>query len=348
MIGVSRLIAGVCLVALGATLGCTRTESAASEPHHSTSPAIKGNPAFDPTAPPRAAAPGRLLLRCIRPGDSRGVEIYASAKDFDDGKQMFYLKRWDQAKPPTLYPLHGDFLDSGKAGVFMIHDGKGVGQSPSITIDQTVNMGLLFLRTTPNGFRAVLNVYAEEDGAPVEHKELDDYSCESKTDAGSAAFNKNHVRSTPNTGAHPPSHWYRESTMTILSCTAFATDGEYHIELLGSSMWPAHLAFLLVRASGAEPVGYNVHMLEGPGRLLIHAHSYPHRSRVRMMDTMEETETVIGGLLLRKTESGYAGWIGLVSSGADPYNTSFSRDATMADYAALGHAVVPPLPVTCL
>jgi len=66
-----------------------------------------------------------------------------------------------------------------------------------------------------------------------------------------------------------------------------------------------------------------------------------------MLDTMEETETVIGGLLLRKTEDGYAGWIGLVSSAADPMNTSFSRDAALADYASLGHAVIPPLPVSC-
>lgn len=66
-----------------------------------------------------------------------------------------------------------------------------------------------------------------------------------------------------------------------------------------------------------------------------------------MLDTMEETETVIGGLLLVKTESGYTGWAGLASSAADPYNISFSREATMADYAAMGRAIVPPMPVTC-
>jgi hypothetical protein len=66
-----------------------------------------------------------------------------------------------------------------------------------------------------------------------------------------------------------------------------------------------------------------------------------------MLDRMEETETVIGGLLLVKTEGGYAGWAGLASSAADPSNMSFSRDATMADYAAQGRTVVPPLQVTC-
>lgn len=62
---------------------------------------------------------------------------------------------------------------------------------------------------------------------------------------------------------------------------------------------------------------------------------------------LEETETVIGGLLLDRTESGYAGWAGLAGSAADPYNMSFSTEATMADYAAMGRAVVPPMPVTC-
>ena len=66
-----------------------------------------------------------------------------------------------------------------------------------------------------------------------------------------------------------------------------------------------------------------------------------------MLDTMEETETVIGGLLLVKTESGYAGWAGLAGSAADPYNISFSTNATLGDYAAMGRAIVPPMPVTC-
>ena len=155
------------------------------------------------------------------------------------------------------------------------------------------------------------------------------------------------MRATPNSGARPPSHWYRESDTKLLVCTAIGPTGEYKIEVLGSTIWPGHLAFLVVRAPGNDPVGYNVHLLEGPGRLLIHAHSYPHRTRVQMLDTMEETETVIGGLLLMKSEKGYAGWIGLVSSAADPMNTSFSRDATLADYSSLGHAVIPPRPVSC-
>jgi hypothetical protein len=103
-----------------------------------------------------------------------------------------------------------------------------------------------------------------------------------------------------------------------------------------------------VRLPGQDqPVGYNVHLLAGPDRLLIHAHSYPHRSRAHLLDTMEETETVIGGLLLNRTDNGYAGWAGLASSAADPSNISFSRDATLADYTAQGRTVVPPLPVTC-
>jgi hypothetical protein len=62
---------------------------------------------------------------------------------------------------------------------------------------------------------------------------------------------------------------------------------------------------------------------------------------------MEETETVIGGLLLAKTENGYEGWVGLAGSSADPYNISFSHEATLGDYVAMGRVVVPPLSVTC-
>jgi hypothetical protein len=62
---------------------------------------------------------------------------------------------------------------------------------------------------------------------------------------------------------------------------------------------------------------------------------------------MEETETVIGGLLLVPAKSGYRGWIGLAGASADPYNITFSREATVGDYAAQGRIVVPPLPVTC-
>ena len=153
---------------------------------------------------------------------------------------------------------------------------------------------------------------------------------------------------SPNSGAMPPSHWFRESDKTLLTCRGTAAAGEYRFELLGSKIWPGHLGFLLVRVPGKDqPVGYNVHLLAGPGRLLIHAHSYPNRTRERMLDTMEETETVIGGLLLVKTGNGYSGWAGLAGSAADPYNMSFSREASMADYAAYGRTVVPPMQVTC-
>src|SRR5207244_3536525 len=83
---------------------------------------------------------------------------------------------------------------------------------------------------------------------------------------------------------------------TVLACLGSSTGGTYRFELRGSKIWPGHLGFLVVQTPGMDqPVGYNVHMLEGPGRLLIHAHSFPHRTRTMMLDTLEETETVIGG-----------------------------------------------------
>src|SRR5207245_9187741 len=113
-----------------------------------------------------------------------------------------------------------------------------------------------------------------------------------------------------------------------------STDGTYRFELRGSKIWPGHLGFLVVQTPGMDqPVGYNVHMLEGPGRLLIHAHSFPHRTRTMMLDTLEETETVIGGLLLVASETGYTGWIGRGGSSADPRNGSVSCDATAGAYA---------------
>jgi hypothetical protein len=314
--------------------------------HHARPPAVKGNPAADPTAPPRIAEPGRLLLSCISPGEPRPAEIYASARDFGEGKQSFYLRRWNQAEAEIIYPLHGHFLDGGAVGIFMVHDGKGMQQHTILRIDQTVNMGLLFLWRTAHGLRAAVNVYAENESTPASESDFEVHTCRWGEEAR-LSIGKDYVRATPNSGARPPSHWYRESDTKLLACTAVGLAGEYKIEVLGSTIWPGHLAFLVVRAPGDDPVGYNVHLLEGPGRLLIHAHSYPHRTRLQMLDTMEETETVIGGLLLRKTEDGYAGWIGLVSSAADPMNTSFSRDARLADYASLGHAVIPPLPVSC-
>ena len=325
--------------------------------HQNSAPAVTGNPAADPTLPPRFGRLGRLLLKCSAP-TARGsaqAEVYASALDFDEGRQSFFLRRVDPAGRETLYPLHVHFLDGGASGIFMVHDGRGARQGEAYLIDQSVNMGVLFLRATGDGLRAILDVFTEEQengSAKAAGNTLGDYSCrwEEGADSPSArrAAQPEHVRMQPNSGATPPSHWYRESDATRLTCRAATPKGEYRLELLGSKIWPGHLGFLIVRAPGKDmPVGYNVHLLAGAGRLLIHAHSYPHRTRERMLDIMEETETVIGGLLLVKTESGYVGWVGLAGSSADPSNISFSKDATMGDYATQGRTVVPPLPVIC-
>lgn len=326
--------------------------------HPGGAPAITGNPAADLTLPPRSGRPGRPLLRCSAANDrGRGAaELFASASDFDEGRQSFFFKRTDPSGRETLYPLHGHFLDGGSSGIFMVHDGKGVrqGQGDAFLIDQSVNMGLVLLRETSEGIRAILDVIAEESvngSAERGGADLLDYACRWAEEApvpSRLSAQAEHMRTQPNSGATPPSHWYRESDSTVLTCAATLPAGEYRLELRGAKIWPGHLGFLVVRTPGTDaPVGYNVHLLAGSGRLLIHAHSYPHRTRDRTLDTMEETETVIGGLLLVKTESGYEGWAGLVSSSADPYNISFSRDATMADYAAQGRTVVPPTPVTC-
>src|SRR5439155_18259872 len=122
------------------------------------------------------------------------------------------------------------------------------------------------------------------------------------------------------------SRWFRESDRVLLACRAESPTGEYRLELRGSKISPGHLGFLVVRVPGIEqPVGYNVHMLEGPGRLLIHAHSFPHRTKAGTLDTLDEAETVIGGLLLVTLEAGYTGWIGLAGASADPFNISSSR-----------------------
>jgi len=323
--------------------------------HHEGPPAVTGNPAADPTLPPRLGRPGRLLLQCAAQADrgSARWDVYASAQDFDEGRQSFFLKRTDPAGSETLYPLHGHFLDGGSSGIFMVHDGRGVrqGQGDAFLIDQSVNMGAFFFRTAGDEIRATLEVFAEEkirETAGASNATLVEYSCRWGEDVRRVAPRAEHVRMQPNSGATPPSHWFRESDKTLLTCRGLGAEGEYRFELLGSKIWPGHLGFLLVRTPGKDqPVGYNVHLLDGQVRLLIHAHSYPHRTRERTLDRMEETETVLGGLLLVKTENGYTGWAGLAGSAADPYNMSFSRDATMADYAALGRAVVPPMQVTC-
>ena len=340
-------------VAIAAAAGCSH--DLRHPLHRNSEPVITGNPAADPTLPPRLGRPGRFLLHCAAPADrdSARWDVYASAQDFDEGRQSFYLKRTNPAGSETLYPLHGHFLDGGASGIFMVHDGKGTrqGQGNAFLIDQSVNMGVLFFRTAGDEVRAILDVFAEEkigETAGASGATILEYSCRWGEGVRRLSPRAEHVRMQPNSGATPPSHWFLESDKTLLTCSGTAAAGEYRFELLGATIWPGHLGFLIVRAPGRDtPVGYNVHLLAGPGRLLIHAHSYPHRSLERTLDTMEETETVIGGLLLVKTESGYAGWAGLAGSAADPYNMSFSREATMADYAALGRAVVPPTPVTC-
>ena len=331
--------------------------SAPADHHHPLAqhgpPAITGNPAADPTLPPRLGHPGRLLLGCSA-RTARGpetAELYASALDFDEGRQSFFLKRLDSAGRESFYPLHGHFLDGGRSGIFMVHDGKGLKDGDAYRIDQSVNMGVLFLHTADGGLRAILDVFAEENVGKLGEgagRPLGEYSCRWAEEGRRLSSQREHVRAQPNSGATPPSHWYRESDRTVLACLGSSMDGTYRFELRGSKMWPGHLGFLVVRTPGMDqPVGYNVHMLEGPGRLLIHAHSFPHRTKASMLDTLEETETVIGGLLLVPSETGYTGWIGLAGSSADPYNLSFSRDATVGDYAAQGRIVVPPLPVVC-
>jgi hypothetical protein len=230
----------------------------------------------------------------------------------------------------------------------MVHDGKGTRAGEEFRIDQSVNMGVLFFRLTRDGIGAVIDVFAEERASEPRGVVNTEYACQWDKSVRLLPPHAEHVRMQPNSGATPPSHWFRESDKTLLVCSGNAAEGEYRFELLGSKIWPGHLGFLVVTMPGKEKsVGYNVHLLAGGGRLLIHAHSYPHRTRARTLDTMEETETVIGGLLLVKTENGYTGWAGLAGSAADPYNISFSREATIGDYAALGRTVVPPLQVTC-
>src|SRR5437660_5659783 len=144
--------------------------SAPADHHHPFAqdgpPAITGNPAADPTLPPRLGRPGRLLLGCSTK-TARGpetAELYASALDFDEGRQSCFLKRLEAAGRESFYPLHGHFLDGGRSGVFMVHDGKAVKDGDAYRLDQSVNMGVLFLRTADSGLRAILDVCAEETG----------------------------------------------------------------------------------------------------------------------------------------------------------------------------------------
>src|SRR5437667_3645618 len=278
------------LVALAWGAAC----SAPADHHHPFAqdgpPAITGNPAADPALPPGLGRPGRLLLGCST-RTARGpetAELYASALDFDEGRQSFFLKRIDAAGREILYPLHGHFLDGGRSGIFMVHDGKGVKDGDAYRIDQSVNMGVLLLRASDGGHRAILEVFAEGSvdrlGERAGRPPLE-YSCRWTEEARRLSAQAEHVRVHPNTGATPPSHWYRESDRVLLACRAESPTGAYRLELRGSKMWPGHLGFLIVQSPGMDrPVGYNVHMPEGPGRLAIHAHTFPHRTTNTMPD----------------------------------------------------------------
>jgi hypothetical protein len=310
---------------------------------------VKGNPAFDPSAPVRVGRPGRLLFRCQDPTDpSHVAELYASATDFEEGKQSFFLKQQNRTGGETLYPLHGYLLERGAAGIFMIHDGKGTKAEEGFHIDQTVNMGLVLLRTTSEGLRGFVDVLAEEAADRPHSAGTNEYRCEARNDTPATLPQSAHIRTTPGNPVTTPSFWYREADITVLRCTGAQSGGEYRFELLGSSKWPTHLGFLVVHAPGITEVGYTVHLLEGAGKLLIHVHGPPHQSAAEKLDTVTDNQTAVGGVLLTRTnEKTYEGWAGLAASSGDPYNTSFSKDATFADYASLGRAVIPPVSVSC-
>jgi len=313
-------------------------------------PPIKGNPAFDPLRPTRLGRPGRLLLRCRPQGPGDPADVLASATDFDEGRQSFFLRRRNAAGEELLYPLHGFFLDRGETAVLMIHDGKGTkkpGELDEFDIDQTVNMGLVLLHRGKSDRLAVLELMAEEHKDSQKGKVLGEYTCETgEMSSQKQSTPAARVRTVRNGEATTPSYWYREADITRLTCLAPSSRG-YQIQLLTSTKWPGHLGFLVVQAPGASEVGYNVHLLEDSDRLLVHIHSAKHQTRAERFDTMTEAETAVGGLVLMKTGDGHEGWVGIAASEADPFNTGFSLDATFADYASLGHAVVPPLQIKC-
>src|SRR5439155_3548856 len=179
--------------------------AAADHPHpilRDSPPAIIGNPAADTTLPPRLGRPGHLLLACRTrtAREPEKAEVYASALDFDEGRQSFFLKRLDPAGRESLYPLHGHFLDGGRSGIFMVHDGKGVKDGDAYRIDQSVNMGVLFLRTADSGLRAILDVFAEENvGEPGEEagRPLGEYSCHWAEEGRRLSSQREHVRAQP-------------------------------------------------------------------------------------------------------------------------------------------------------
>src|SRR5947209_20209080 len=107
-------------------------------------------------------------------------------------------------------------------------------------------MGVLFLRTADSGLRAILDVFAEENvGKPGEEagRSLGEYSCRWAEEGRRLSSQREHVRAQPNSGATPPSHWYRESDRTVLACLGSSTDGTYRFELRASKNGPCHPAF---------------------------------------------------------------------------------------------------------
>ncbi|TAL12114.1 MAG: hypothetical protein EPO02_02595, partial [Nitrospirae bacterium] len=189
--------------AIAAAAGCAHEQH---QPfHRNGEPAITGNPATDPTLPPRLGHHGRLLLHCAAPTDRKDAawDLYASAQDFDEGRQTFFLKRTGQTGSETLYPLHGHFLEGGASGIFMVHDGKGVGQTQgnAFFIDQSVNMGVLFFRTTGDELRAILDVFAEEkigEAAGAPGAALAERSCRWGAGVRRLPPRAEHVRVQPN------------------------------------------------------------------------------------------------------------------------------------------------------
>ena len=192
-----------------AALGCSHDQP--HPLHRDSEPVITGNPAADPTLPSRFGRPGRLLLQCAAPADRNAArwDVHASAQDFDEGRQSFVLKRTDPAGNETLYPLHGHFLGGGSSGIFMVHDGKGLrqGQGAAFLVDQSVNMGVLFFRTTGAEVRAILDVFAEErigETAGAEGSTLAEHSCSRVEGMNRLPSRGEHVRAQPNSGATPP------------------------------------------------------------------------------------------------------------------------------------------------
>src|SRR5919198_1948878 len=146
------------MIALTGLVWAAAIGAAADHPHPLAKdgpPAITGNPAADATLPVRLGRLGHLLLACSTrtAREPEQAEVYASALDLDEGRQSFFLRLLDPAGRESLYPLHGHFLDGGRTGVFMVHDGKGIKDGDAYRIDQSVNMGVLFLRTVDSGLR---------------------------------------------------------------------------------------------------------------------------------------------------------------------------------------------------